>query len=163
MADNIGVTVAGDRAVSIKFDTFPTRAHDSLLARISSLTDSLAARVRGAIHSKTGKLRSTISEAVYDDQPKKISGRVFVDEDYAKAAAEEYGAHGKAQVSAHSASLDHVWSRKLASPTTVLVSAHSRRMNIAAQKFLRGSLAADSGDIQQQLRDAVEKSLGETS
>lgn len=157
MADEIGVIVTGDREVALKFEQFPARAHDSLLARIRSLTSTLAARVRSAAPSKTGKLRSTIADAIYDDAPKKIVGRVFVNADYAKAGALEYGAHRRAKVGAHDAKLDHVWGRKLSAPTTVIVEAFTRRSNVVAKRFLRSSLTQMHGEIEAGLHEAVLK------
>lgn len=163
MADEIGVIVTGDRDVSLKFDEFPQDLHDALLSRIGTLTDRLAGAVRSGVHARTGKLRGSISEAVYDDQPRKITGRVFVDEDYAKAGAIEYGAHGRAKVSAHEALLGHAWGKKLSSPVEVMVSAHGRQMNVVAQRFLRGPLASLSGDIASELQDATKAATQDVS
>lgn len=156
MADNFGVIINGDRQVALRFDQFPTAAAERLLTRITGLTSRLAARVRAAAPDKTGKLRSTIHEAVYDDSPRKITGRVFVDGDYAKAADLEYGGKGKAfKVSAHSAKLDHVFGHKLKAPTTVAVAAFSRRSTVKSRRFERGALEEMRGEIDAGLKEAL--------
>ena len=157
---DLGVAVSGDRELDLKFQTFPTRAHDALFSRITKLTDRLEGLVRAAAPNKTGKLRSEIHSAVYDDTPSKISGRVFVDDDYAKAGALEYGAKGSAKVSAYSAKLDHAWAHKLASPTEVMIAAHSRHLNLKARRYLRDPLVQMRSDITAELQEAVAEVIG---
>ena len=141
----------------------PKQLHDRLLARLRIITSTLEGKIKAEEPNRTGKLRSETTSAVYDDWPKKVSGRVFVDGEYAKAGALEYGAHGHAKVGEHAARLDHVWGKKLGSPTVVMVSAHSRQMNIMARKFLRGPLADFGADAIAQLREEVEQTAGQTS
>jgi hypothetical protein len=158
---NIGVTVTGDKQVAIRFDQFPVKLHDKLLAIIRSLTTGLAAKIKAAEPQRSGKLRSETTSAVYDDAGRKISGRVFVSGDYKKAGALEYGAHGRAKISGHSARLDHVFGNHLNAPLTVAVAGFTRQMNIASRKFLRGPLAASASSIDEALQTVVNEAIEE--
>jgi hypothetical protein len=155
-------TIAGDRNVSLRFDKFPTELHNRFLAAIRAITARLADAVRAdAPHGKTGKLERSIVERVYDDGADRIKGRVTVDADFAKAAALEYGAHKRTQVAKHDMKLDHVFARRLAAPTTVVVGAYSRTPNIAATRFIRGPLAAAEAGIAEELRAIVDALIAE--
>jgi hypothetical protein len=162
MAQDFGVVVGGDRKVELLFDKFPQQLHGQLLEHITAKTKELEARVHGAVPKKTGKLASEIDSAVFDDK-NKITGAVFVSGDYAKAGALEYGAHATSKVKAHSAKLDHVFSLRLDAPMTVAVSAHTRQMDIAAQKFLRGSFQQMEQEIEADLRTVVDQTIEATA
>lgn len=155
MTDNIGVVITGDRQVAIKFDQFPIALHDPLKATITSLTGALAANIRAAAPDKTGKLRSEIQDTVFDDGADRIVGFISVSGDFAKAGALEYGAHRATRVSAHTAKLDHVWSKRLNAPLTVLIQSYSRRQNVTATRFERGPTQAMSADIAAALEETV--------
>lgn len=160
----IYVEIKQDRILGLRFDEFPQRVHANLLDRITKLTAQLEARVKAAEPTRTGKLRSETRSRVYDDGDH-IAGRVFVQIegepksrrgsiDAGKAASLEYGAGATAVVKAHSARLDHVFSR-LIEPMTVMVGLHNRQVNIAEHGFLRVSLDAMSAEIVDQLRQAL--------
>ena len=116
---DLGITVEGDRAVELKFETFPQDAHARLLERIADFTAELEAEITAAEPSRTGKLAAETRSAVYDE-PERIAGRVAIAAEFGKAAALEYGAHGTTKVRAHEARLAHVFGR-LISPITVAV------------------------------------------
>ena len=155
----IGVVINNDRKVALKFDTFPTQLHDRLLATITSLTNKLFGLVVSAEPSKTGKLRSTTKKKIVDQKGKRISGVVFIDADFAKAGAEEYGAHRRTKVKAHKQNLDHAWGRKMNSPQEVMVSAYTRQANIVARKFERGPLDSMRGEIQTGFQEAISQTV----
>jgi hypothetical protein len=164
MADIISVTITGDRALQVKLDELPSRIHDRLVGPITRLTERLEAAVREDAPDRTGKLRSEITSRVYDD-PDRITGRVFIaagddKEAYGKAAALEYGAHGTAQVSAHEARLDHVFSR-LVAPMEVMVRRHSRRLDIAARLFFRGPERALAPEAEAEIRAAIDAAIAD--
>ena len=156
----ISYTVTGDRRVELKLEEFPKSVHDRLLDRITGLTRELEARVQAAEPDKTGKLRRDTASRIFDDQDK-ITGRVTIEADFAKAAALEYGAHRAAKVSAHLMRLDHVFARLIA-PMTVLVQMHRRTPNITEHRFLRGTLAQMAPEIQAQLEAAVAEAAAES-
>ena len=149
----IAIEITGDRKVGLKFERFPQEAHDALLARITGLTADLKDRVIAAEPERTGRLKSETRSAV-EDRPNRITGRVFIGAEFAKAAALEYGAHGTTTVKAHPARLGHVFAR-LIEPMTVIVAQHDRRVNIAEQRFLRGALAEIAPVAIEQMKEAL--------
>ena len=154
--EDIGVGISGDREVALRFDDFPKRAHNGLLNRIESLTDRLYSLVAARIPDRTGRLRSKIDKAIYDDRDR-ISGRVSFSGDFAKAGALEYGAHRLTKVKAHAMQLDHNWSTKLQRPTKVIVAAYSRTPDIEAVKMLRGPLAQISSAAIEGMQEEVDE------
>lgn len=166
MAETLAVIVSGDRAIAEKFGTFPQEAHKRLHATIEIAIERLAGLVRAHVPKLTGRLESEIRTLV-GDKPERIVGLVYVQgeerNDYAKAGALEYGAHGTAKVSAHSMRLDHVFANALNSPLTVSVDAYSRPLNIAAQRFLRDPAAEMKSEIESNLRAAVDQTVAATN
>jgi hypothetical protein len=163
---DINIAVTGDREVAVKFDELPKRAHDRILARIIGLTDRLLARVRGAAPDKTGKLRGEITSRIYDDAGVgRITGRVFIagglpKNEYAKAAALEYGAHGTVSVRDHLERRNKVFGREIA-PMMVMVRRHSRRIDITAERFLRDPIGEMSAEAVAEIRAAVEEAIND--
>jgi hypothetical protein len=150
----IAVTVTRDREVGLRLDRFPKEVHDRLLARIRGLTDTLRAEiVARAPKGKTGELADSIDTRVTDSESR-IRGTVFVDANFGKAGAIEYGAHGTAKVAAHEERRTNFFGR-VGAVSQVDIGAHSRQLNIAAHRYMRGPLAADSADIEQSLHQAL--------
>lgn len=162
MADTIGVIVTGDTKLGIRFDQFPQQAHDKLRDSITTQIAALRTAIKAAAPRRTGKLASQVDSNVVD-KPDRIKGIVYFDGDYAKVSALEYGVHRSVQVAAHSATLDHVFREKLMAPLRVFVEAHSRSVDLAAREFIRGPARAMQGQITQQLREAVNEAIDETS
>lgn len=156
MADSIGVFVTGDREVELLFDEFPQRLHASLRVRIESLTEELYARIESAVPRRTGKLAQSVRSALRDT-PDRIAGTVSVSGQFAKAAALEYGAHAAFTRKAHAMRLDHVFARKLAGPITVDVPSASVTADIAERRFLRGPEAEMAGEVEADLRAAIDE------
>jgi hypothetical protein len=159
MADGVRFDIDGANNVTLRFEEFPTALHDKLIDRIGQLTNDLASAVRSAAPYKSGKLQNSIRGVVYDDSPKKITGRVSVSKDFAKAGALEYGAHAEFSLRGHAAKLDHFWSKKLNAPIEVFVAAHDRTPNIEAHSFLRGPLHMMSSMISALLNEAVSETV----
>lgn len=155
---DIGFTITGTNSVTQRFEDIPVRLYDRLVGRVTQLTDELEGRVRGAAPKLTGKLEGEIVSQVFDN-PDRVVGRVTLSGEYAKAAALEYGAHGTTNVSAHEVELSTVFGRRLTAPLTVMIAAHSRRLNIAQQSFLRPSIAGMNNSIVEGLRDAVNETI----
>lgn len=150
----IEIEVEGARRASLVFEEFPQRAHAALLARIADLTEALEEAVVASEPRRTGRLAEETDSSV-KDLPERITGRVSITAEFGKAAALEYGAHGTTNVQAHEARLDHVFG-KLIPGTTVSVGAHTRRLNIAEHRYLRGPLEAMRDEIIEGLRDALD-------
>lgn len=154
MTDDISVIITGDRDVELRFDEFPDRLRDTLRERISGLTDELAARVRGAVPKRTGKLAGEIVDELRET-PDEITGIVTLSGEFAKAAALEYGGTGETfSVRAHDMRLDHLWGR--AASLVVSVPEHGRSRHDAARRFLRGPLEAMRGEVVASLNEAVQ-------
>lgn len=165
--DAIKIDIAGTRRVGLRFDEFPDQLRDDFVREITSLSAELLVRIEAVTPDRTGKLRSQETVHVFND-PNQVKGNVFVagvkgSQDFAKAGAEEYGAHRATQVKAHSMSLDHHWSEKLAAPMTVLVRAYSRTPDIAEAAFLRGPLAAMGPEVVARLNAVVDKAVAQAN
>ena len=165
--DAVRIDVAGDRQVGLRFDTFPDALYEDLKTEVNALSLELFARVEAATPSRTGRLRSQERVRLFSD-PNRITGYVDIagekgSQDFAKAGALEYGAHGQAKVSAHSMSLDHHWSRKLGEPETVMVDAYTRSADIAELAFERGPLAAMQPEVASRLNAVVVRATAEAN
>jgi hypothetical protein len=161
--DSIRIDVKGDRQVGLRFEEFPDALYDQLRAEIDSLSAELYARVVAAAPRATGQLESQIRLRLFADKTR-ITGYVDIagakgSQDFAKAAALEYGAHRPTKVSAHSMKLDHFWANKLAAPIEVLVAAFTRTPDIADHAFERGPLAEMQPEVQARLNAAVERAV----
>lgn len=152
--------IAGDRELTLRFDEFPVALHAKLFERVSGLTSELEGLVRAGVPHRTGRLAGEISSRVRDSE-ERITGTVRVTGEYAKAGALEYGAHGTANVAAHAARLTHLWGRATGAPMMVEIPAHTRHVNIAAHRFLRGPEAAMSGRVRSELQGAVQETISE--
>ena len=98
--DLVRIDVTGDRQVGLRFDAFPDALYEDLKTEIDALATELYARIEAATPSRTGLLRSEERVRLFAD-PNRISGYVDIagakgSQDFAKAAALEYGAHGQA-------------------------------------------------------------------
>jgi hypothetical protein len=164
MADNINIVINNERRLGLKFEKFPEEFRVKLLSAIEDLTQKLLARVLAAApKGQTGRLERSIHAQIFNDKTK-VTGRVVVGADFAKAGALEYGGTGEAfKVKAHSARLDHVFRNKLTSPLDVMVAAHNRQLNMAARRFLRDPAAAIEPEVVSELREAVNQTVGESN
>lgn len=154
----IAAELTNERRAGLLFDRLPKNAHAGILERITSLTRQLEARILGVIPTGKGKLASQV-RAFVDDRQTKISGKVKViagnsKSDHGKAAALEYGAHGRFTVAAHQRTISTVFGRAVA-PTVAFVEAYSRTANIAEHRFLRGPLAEMRAQIAAELNLAL--------
>ena len=165
--DLIHIDVSGDRQTGIRFEEWPDHLYGDLKTEIEALSIELFARIQAATPSLTGRLRSQERLRLFADA-NRITGYIDIagakgGQDFAKAAAEEYGAHQQTKVSAHSMRLDHYWSEKLRAPITVLVAAYARTPDIAEAAFERGPLAQMQPEIVSRLNAVVEKNVIEAN
>jgi len=164
--DTIRIDLAGERQVGLRFEEFPDALYDALRSEIDELTNELFGRVQAATPSRTGKLRSQERARLFTDK-NRITGYIDiasdVGQDFAKAAALEYGAHRRTKVAAHSMKLDHFWNQKLESPINVIAKAHPRTPNIAEVAFERGPLAGMQPQVVARLNAVVERAVGEAN
>ena len=165
MTDSFGVDIAGDTRAVLRFERFPTLAHDLLLATLQSLERRLEAAVLAEEPEKSGELKSLTGGRVYDhgDRIAAVVGvRAMTAQEARKAMALEFGSHRSIEVKAHKASLDHLWSRAFG-PIQVNVAGHSRTTNIDAQRFLRGPLDEIRDQAQAEMQAAVDLAIADVS
>jgi hypothetical protein len=159
--DPVRIEIDGDLKVGLRFAAFPNEMRGALKAEIESITAELFGMVQAATPEKTGRLRSQEGSRVWDD-PNKIAGKVFVDDDGAqdaiKAADLEYGGTGiTIDVKPHEMSLDHVFDKMLAAPEMKMREyLKGRKSNVAAHSFLRGPLERMQPEIIARLNAVVE-------
>lgn len=167
MPDLIHIDVKGDRQAGIRFDAFPDDLYQDLQREITSLSGELFTRIQALTPKRTGLLLSEERLRVFADA-NRITGYVDIagvkgSQDFAKASAEEYGAHRLHKVRTHPMRLDHYWAHKLAAPETVMVEAFSRTANITEVAFERGPLAQMQPEVIARLNAVVEKRVAEAN
>ncbi len=163
MSDSVTVTTRGDRELALRFETFPQRAHQKLLERITRITQTLEARVEAArpvSPGRSGMLRSEIKDRVYGDQPDRVAGYVQVyapgAPEYAKAATLEYGSDKVRRVFSKGGLVDRLSKRRL-------VGRMSQPAHIQEFSYLRGSLAGMQSEIQSELAAALDEAVNEAN
>ena len=166
MTDSFGVDIAGDTRAVLRFERFPSVAHDRLLVTLQSLERRLEAAVLAEEPEKSGELKSLTGGRVYDhgDRIAAVVGvRTTTPAQARKAAALEYGSRGASiTVSAHTAKLDHLWSRAI-SPIMVNVPSFTRTPSITARRFLRGPIQALHDDAITEMRAALDAAVAEAA
>ncbi len=152
---NLAVDTDANRVIA-RFDQFPMRLQQALVARLRPVEQRLLSRVQAATPRRTGKLVSEI-RAFLDTGPDwvRVRVRVVIDKnagrsrrgnyDAGKAAALEYGARNTAQVMAF---------RRMRGES---VKAYQRRVNIAAVRFLHGPF----DDTKREAEDAITKAVAD--
>jgi hypothetical protein len=157
------VVTRGEREVSARFETFPTRARAKLEERIAALTQQLQVRVQAAAPFRTGKLRSEITKRDYADNPDRVAGYVSVYADgdsneYAKAATLEYGTNKPRRAFERTGA--GVIAR-LGRSKRRIVAKLSKPVRIEAFKYLREPLADMKPEIELALNEAVAQAAAE--
>lgn len=158
---DVHVEVKSALRAGIRLDEFPDHLYEDLAREITALSSELLARVQAATPEHTGRLRSQERVRVFRDKDR-ITGYVDIagkkgSQDFAKAAALEYGAHRATKVAAHRMRLDHYWEHKLGAPVSVLVGAYSRTPDIAEVSFERGALIGMQSEITDRLNAVVDR------
>lgn len=156
---DIGLEITTSRNATLRFEEFPVQARDKLKNVIADATNRLQAMARADAPKRTGRLASEIVAHVNEYQTA-IVGVVSIagksSNDFAKAAALEYGAHGSAQVKAHQAKLDHYFSKPM-DTIDVAVSGHTRKLNIKQHDYLRGSESRIAAEALSDMRAAIDE------
>ena len=154
-----GFELQQGRRVELWLQSLPETMQASVEAAITRATDKLLMLAREKAPKRTGKLASEIQSRVVSD-PHRITGIVGIVADsrneYGKAAAEEYGAHRRINVKAHSAKLSHLWSLPIAQ-ISVKVEAHQRKLNIRKQNFLHAALDEMRDAAIEEIRAALDE------
>lgn len=154
------VTVRGERELALRFDAFPTRAHERIRQRIQALTAELEARVQAATPVRTGRLRGEITERVFSDDPERIAGYVSVfsgdPREYPKAATLEYGTDKPRRAFEKRSLLD-----KMMGGRRRIVARLSKPAHIQAYRYLRAPLDAMRPEIEAALDEALAEAAAE--
>lgn len=155
------VETTGDRELALRFDTFPARAREKLVDRITALTERLKARVEAATPYKTGKLRGEITSVVYGDQPDRVAGYVEVyapgaPGEYPKAATLEYGSD-KPRRRSDSGGIF----RRLGAGQKRIESRLTNTVHIEAYRYLRGPFADMNDEVYSELNAALAEAAAE--
>lgn len=147
------------RRVELWLQDLPETLQTSVDEAITRATDKLLMLARAKAPKRTGKLASEIQSRVVRD-PHRITGIVGIVADsrneFGKAAAEEYGAHRRINVKAHSARLSHLWSLPIAQ-IRVQVETHQRKLNIRKRNFLRAALDEVRASTIEDVRAALDE------
>lgn len=154
---DLGFELSGDTTLALKFDALPRDVHARILARLTSLEPALEEAVRAGEPHRTGRLSSLTSGTVTDEADR-VTLRVAMRGDFAKAGVFEFGAPGPRsprRVKAHAMRLDHVFGR-LVAPMMVTVAAHAHPTHIAARHMFERALAGMHDEIVAELRQAVQ-------
>jgi hypothetical protein len=159
---SVNIVTRGERELALRFDTFPQRARQKLVDRMTGLVDTLRARVESAAPRKTGRLRSEIQGTVYADNPNRVAGYVQVvaggdSNEYAKAAALEYGTDKPRRALERTTSL----AVRLGRPRRRLLDRISKPANIDAFRYLRGPIEAMRGEVEAELSAALDEAARE--
>jgi hypothetical protein len=157
----MAVVTRGEREVSLRFDTFPSKLRAKLEQRIRELTEALDARVEAAAPFKTGQLRSEIKSRIFNDTDTRVAGYVSVfagdlQKEYAKAATLEYGTDKPRRIPDHGGVF-----RKLSVGQKRIESHLTKPAHIAAFRFLRGPLEQMRPEIQEALEQTVAEAVAE--
>jgi hypothetical protein len=152
---SVNVITRGERELSLRFDTFPTRARAKLAERITVLTEQLQARIVAATpQGKTGRLRSEETSRILTDNPNRVAGYVQVyapdlPTEYAKAATLEYGTNKPRKIFERTSGLLGRLSRRR------VVARVTRPVHIAPFRFLRQPLEEMKPEIELALDEAM--------
>jgi hypothetical protein len=162
MSFELTLDSASERRTLVQFEQFPERLRAAIRQRLEGLTEELKARIEAREPEDKGKLRSETTSRIFND-PNKVVGAVFIEgglpkAEYGKAAALEYGAHSTTTVRAHLERRTRIFGRFVA-PMRVAIEQHSRRVNIEADRFLRGGIEEMREQVLDELHAAIEEAL----
>lgn len=121
-----------------------------LVAKIKS--EKLSGQV---LRVRTGTLRRSISHRIIDTQTE-MTAEVGSNLKY--AAAHEYGFRGTVSVREHLRQIKQAFGRPI-QPTSVLVSAHSRNMNLPERSFIRSAIRDMTPEISREINEAVRRGI----
>jgi hypothetical protein len=144
-----------DTKLRAQLDSLPIVLMAKLLPTIEGLTRRLLEGVRAAEPMRTGRLRAATRSQI-DSGPTYIRGRVSIGPregiggHNVAAAALEYGVHKVEHVGAH---------RERRDGEFVAVEAYTRRVSIAARRFLRGPLERMRPIAESEIRAALAEAL----
>lgn len=149
-----------DRQVLAHIDALPQELREHLVAHLGPVDDRMLALVRAAAPDRTGRLRNQIRGAVVSTETSVVA-KVFVagrsPQDFAKAAALEWGVPGLSRRAARRApgGLVSVKASRRAGESVI---AYHRRVRIEARRYLRRALVT----MQTMGVEAIQAAIDET-
>jgi hypothetical protein len=158
----MGVVTRGEREISLRFETFPTRLHQKLVDRITALTTTLEQRIEAVTPKRTGLLRSEITEKIYaSDSQNRVAGYVSVyaggnSKEYAKAATLEYGSNKPRKLADRGSRVLAMFSKANKFERRL-----SKTPHIEAFRYLRQPLEDMKPEIQAALEETVVETVAE--
>jgi hypothetical protein len=153
------VDLRGDQRVGLRFDEFPSLAHERLVTTIEELTAALhTAVLAGVPRGKTGHLAAQVKTGI-EQTDTRVRGWVSLAgasaNDVKKAAALEYGSRGEAfDVRGYTRTLDQVFGA-ITSPFEQVVAAYHRTGGLEELDFLHGPLDATAEAAIVRMNEAV--------
>lgn len=147
----------GGEEVAQKLQSISPAVHGNLVRAITKLSIQLQAKVQSeklsgqVLKNRTGTLRRSINYKI-DESADRVTGRVGTNLKY--GLAHEFGFHGAVNVKAHLRMIKQAFGKPIA-PKQVMVSAHSRTMNLPERSFLRTALREMIPEIQATIDQAV--------
>lgn len=156
------ILVVGDRRLQAFLHDYPASLDARIEARFQSFSQRLAAAVQAAEPQRTGRLRGETRPFVRRSPAGITAGVQVVAQgkvDIGKAAALEYGAHGSTKVAEHWATRATFWGR-YASPRAVLIEEYQRRVNIGADRYLRGPFDTLKNEAVAEIERAIAEAEG---
>jgi hypothetical protein len=164
MSEPLFTLTFNDHNVTLRLDKLPRQIQDKMVARIAALTRTLLAQVHAAEPRRSGRLHS-LTRAFIDQKPGWVRGRVRILSDAGRAgnvaaAALEYGVHRTVLVRRHGARLTHLFGHSM--PVQIVqIRAHTRRVDIAQRRFLRGPAAIIRQQAHAELSAALSEALAQ--
>ena len=161
----ITVRVIGAAEVSRNLKAFPAGAQQHIRSAMGRILLRLVRGVKEnrltgqSLHVRTGRLRRSIHSEMTGSATD-VTGIVGTNVQY--AAAHEYGYQGSETVKAHLRNIKQAFGRAIL-PKQIMVSAHSRAVNLPERSFLRAELDAQQSQIVQDLNKAIDDAIGGSS
>ncbi len=157
----ISAGLRGDKPALDRLRALPNAANEGLARAVARLGFALQSRIRQdklsgqVLKTRSGALKASIDVAA-DRSAAAVTATVITKLDY--AAAQEYGYSGAVNVRASLRQIQQAFGRPIAAKT-IIVGAHSRRMNLPERSFLRSTLDEMTPDINAGVNDALREAI----
>jgi hypothetical protein len=152
------VDSASAQSLKLKIDEIPKKTLRNLRPAVQELAKQVRSQGRAMAPVRTGLLtrKITYTTKVYDDA---VIARVWSKAPHAHLM--EYGMFADEFIRSHSRNLTVVFGRPLASPITVIIRAHARKVQVPGYHYMHGALEAMTGTIKDGLTHVLVKTVME--
>jgi phage gpG-like protein len=154
--------MVGNDEVSRKLARLPDDVKQEVRGSIVRLALKIVAKIKAeklsgqVLNVRTGTLRRSISHQIVDT-PSALTATIGSNLKYARA--HEYGFKGAVTVREHLRTIKQAFGKTLATPQAVLVSAHTRNMNLPERSFIRSALRDMEPEIIREISGAVSRGI----